>query len=141
MEFTEEMNIDCPSTTVFDLMADVRNELRWNEGISRAELTTDEPVGEGSQFVVVDRRGEHEATITVFDRPERLEFALRGKSMDVAIKYTYTETDGRTTSVGTFNAQPKGFMKVLLPLLMPLIKRDVAKQHVNFRTLCESQVN
>ena len=141
MEFTEEMHIDCPPTVVFDLMADARNELRWNEGISRVELTTDEPVGQGSQFVVVDRRGEHEATITVFDRPERLEFALSGKSMDVAIKYTYTETDGSTTSVGTFAARPKGFMKFLLPLLLPMIKRDVAKQHVNFKKLCETQVD
>lgn len=137
--FTDEMRIDSPSTTVFDLMADARNELQWNDGVSRVELLTDEPVGDGSQFIVEDRRGEHEVTVTLFDRAERVEFALTSKGMDVAIRFVFTEKDGTTTAVGNFDAQPKGFMKVLLPLLMPMIKRDIAKQHVHFKELCEAQ--
>lgn len=72
------MHIDSPSTTGFDLMADARNELLWNGSVSRVELLTDEPVGIGSQFIVEDRSGEHELAITLFDRPERFEFALIG---------------------------------------------------------------
>ncbi|MFC2177329.1 hypothetical protein ACFLRH_02810, partial [Actinomycetota bacterium] len=102
-------------------------------------LLTDEPVGDGSQFIVEDRRGEHEVTITLFNRPGRVEFDLTSKGMDVAIKYTFAEMDGTTTAVGSFDAQPKGFMKVLLPMLMPMIKRDIAKQHVQFKKLCETQ--
>ena len=41
----------------------------------------------------------------------------------------------------TFDATPKGFMKVLLPLLIPMIKRDVAKQHANFKEFCEAQTS
>ena len=137
--FTDKMHIDSPSTTVFDLLADARNELQWNSGVSRVELLTDEPVGTGSQFIVADRRGEHEVTITLFDRPDRVEFAMTSKEMDVAIKYAFTETDGTTTAVGKFEAQPKGYMKLLLPMLMPMIKRDVAKHHVHFKKLCEAQ--
>ncbi len=139
--FTDEMHIDSPSTTVFDLFADLRNETRWNGDISKVELTSGEPIGVGSQFIVEDKRGEHETTITVFDRPERVEFAMNSKAMDVAIKYTFTETDGTTTAVGNFDAEPKGFMKILLPLLMPMIKRDIAKQHVNIKQLCETQTD
>ena len=137
--FGEELRIRAASTTVFDLLADARNEVRWNEGVSRAELVTDEPIRQGSQFVVADKRGQHDVEITMFDRPERLEFALAGKQMDVAISYRFEESDGTTRAVGTFDARPKGFMKALLPLLLPLIKRDIAKQHVNFKTLCEAQ--
>ena len=139
--FTDEVHIDSPSTTVFDLLADLRNEMRWNGKISKVELTSGEPIGVGSQFIVEDKRGEHETTITVFDRPERVEFAMSIKEMDVAINYTFTEADGTTTAVGNFDAQPKGFMKVLLPLLMPMIKRDIAKQHVNIKQLCETQTD
>jgi uncharacterized protein YndB with AHSA1/START domain len=141
MAFTEEMHIDCPSATVFDLMADARNETRWNASVSRAELVSDEPIGVGSRFIVVNRGREDEATITVFDRPERLEFAVASKAMDIDITYTFAESDGTTTAVGNFDARPKGFMKVLLPLLMPLIKRDLAKQHTRFRKFCETQTN
>ena len=99
---------------------------------------TDEPVRQGSQFVVEDKRGQHDVEITVFDRPERLEFALTSKQMDVAISYRFGESDGTTTALGAFDARPKGFMKLLMPLLLPLIKRDIAKQHVNFKSLCEA---
>ena len=34
-------------------MADVRNVTRWNESVSRAELTSDDPIGHGSQFFTV----------------------------------------------------------------------------------------
>ena len=139
--FTHEMQIDAPAAIVFDLLADARNELQWNDSVSRVELLTDEPIGKGSKFLVEDRRGEHDVTIAVFDRPERIEWALVSKQMDVAIKYVLTETAGGTTAVGTFAARPKGFAKVLLPLLMPLIKRDIAKQHGNFKSLCEARAS
>jgi uncharacterized protein YndB with AHSA1/START domain len=139
--FTDELRIDAPAGTVFDLLADARNELRWNDGVSRVELLTDEPIGQGSRFLVEDRRGEHAVTIAVFDRPERIEWALTGERMDVAIRYAFMETAGGTTVVGTFEARPKGFTKVLLPLLMPLIKRDIAKQHGNFKSLCEARAS
>ena len=141
MAFTEEMHIHCPSTTVFDLMADARNETRWNGSVSRAELVTDEPIGEGSRFTVLNRGREDEVTITLFDRPERLEFVVTSKAMDIDITYAFAENDGTTTAVGKFDARPKGFMKVVLPLLMPVIKRDLAKQHANFKELCETQTN
>ena len=32
-------------------------------------------------------------------------------------------------------------MKLLLPLLMPMIRRDIAKQHQNFTALCESRAH
>ena len=137
--FSDVMHIESPSATVFDLLADPRNEVTWNEGVSRAELLTDEPIRQGSQFVVEDKRGEHEVAITVFDRPERVEFALTSKQMDVAISFSFTESAGTTTAVGRFDARPKGLMKVLLPILLPLIKRDIAKQHLNFKKLCETQ--
>jgi uncharacterized protein YndB with AHSA1/START domain len=139
LSFSDVMQIECPSQMVFDRLADPRNEVKWNEGVSRAELLTDEPIRQGSQFVVEDKRGEHEVEITVLDPPERLEFALTSKQMDVAISFSLTESDGTTTAVGKFDALPKGLMKALLPVLLPLIKRDVAKQHLNFKKLCETE--
>lgn len=141
MALTEELHIDCPSTTAFDLMADARNETRWNGSVSRAELTTDEPVGKGSQFIVVNRGREDEATITGFDRPEHLEFAVTSKSMDIAITYTFAETDGKTTAVGNFDAQPKGVMKALLSLLMPVIRRDLASNTPTSRSSARRRRN
>ena len=141
MTFTEDIRIGCAPAIAFDLMADVRNEVRWNDGVSRAELTTDEPVRLGSEFVTDHGGplGEIESTITVFDRPERLEFSATSKRMDLAISFTFTEDGSGTLVHGTFGPTPRGIMAVLFPLLRPMIRRDMAKQHQKFKALCEAQ--
>lgn len=131
------MHVNCPATRAFDLMADPRNEVRWNSGVSAVECKTSEPTGEGSQFTVVDRRGQHEVTITSFDRLHRLKFMSHDAQMDVAIDIVFTEVDGVTTITGTFKPQTRGLMTVLFPLLKPIIRRQIAKEHVNFVRLCE----
>lgn len=141
MTITEDVHIDCAPAIAFDLMADARNETQWNEGVSRAELTTDEPVGHGSKFVTDHGAplGRIESTITVFDRPDRLEFEATSKRMDLAISFTFTDTDSGTVAHGTFVPKPKGVMTLLFPLLRPMIRRDMAKQHQRFKALCEAQ--
>ena len=66
MTFTEDLRIDCAPSTAFDLLADVRNETQWNDGVSQADLMTDEPVGLGSKFVTDHGSplGKIESTIT-----------------------------------------------------------------------------
>ena len=132
------MHANCSATTAFDLLADARNELRWNSGVSAVELMTSEPIGEGSQFSFVDKRGQHEVTITSFERPNRLAFELRDPQMDVDIEIVFTEVDGVTTITGTFTPETRGLMTLLFPFLKPLIRRQIAKEHVNFVQLCES---
>jgi uncharacterized protein YndB with AHSA1/START domain len=135
----EAMNIDCSTAKVFDLMADVRLITRWNAGASRCEMLSQEPIGKGSRFVTVNRGQEMTSTITRFDRPERLEFAVTSKAMDVHGTFRFTKTNARTRLDITFEPQPKGIMKVLFPLLKPMIRRDLVKQHLKFKDYCETQ--
>jgi len=139
MEIIEELHIDCPPTTAFDPMADVRTVTRRNDTVSLAELTSDEPIGQGSRFITVNEFQRQEVTITTFDRPERLAFSVSGKRMDIPTTFTFAETDGGTMLRGVFNIRPKGLMSVLVPLLSPLIRRELSKQHANFEKLCETE--
>lgn len=102
-------------------------------------MTTDEPIGQGSQFVTVNKIQQQEVAITKFDRPERLDFEVTGKRMDIPTTFTFWETDRRTTLIGEFDVHPKGLMSVLVPLLRPMIRRDLAKHHASFKKLCETQ--
>ena len=139
--FTEDLHIECAPGTAFDVMADVRNETEWNDGVARAEMITDDPVGQGSRFVTDHGGplGQIESTITVFDRPERLEFEATSKRMDLVISFTYTESGSGTLVHGTFDPRPKGIMAALFPLLRPMIRRDMAKQHQKLKAFCEAQ--
>jgi hypothetical protein len=139
MTIREEMHIDCSPATAFDLMADVRKLTDWNEGASRAEMTTAEPIQQGSRFIAVNRGQEMESTITTFDRPKRLDFSTSGKLMDVAGAFHFAEAGSGTALVIELDPHPKGVMKVLFPVLSPLIRRDLIKQHLKFKEFCESQ--
>jgi hypothetical protein len=46
-----EVTIDAPVEEVFDLVADERNEPRYNPRIVRAEKLSEGPVGRGARFV------------------------------------------------------------------------------------------
>lgn len=139
MTIREELHIDCPPTTAFDLMADVRKLTDWNDGASKAEMTSDGPVRHGSTFIAVNRGQEMESTITTFDRPDRLDFSVAGKAMNVAARFRFTSAGSGTKLAIEFDPNPKGVMKVLFPVLKPVIRRDLAKQHTKFKTFCESQ--
>lgn len=139
MTIREELQIDCPPTTAFDLMADVRKLTEWNDGASKAEMRSAEPVGLGSTFVAVNRGQVMTSTITTFERPKRLDFSVEGKAMDVAATFQFTSAGEGTQLAMEFTPEPKGVMKVLLPILKPLIRSDLARQHRKFKHYCESQ--
>jgi hypothetical protein len=133
------MQIECQAETAFDLMADPRNELEWNSGVSEAELISEGPIGKGSRFRIKDSRGEHEVEITTYKRPNRLGFWAKDKSMNVSIDFDIGYDGKATTMVGKFNAVGSGLMKFILPVLIPLIRRQIAKEHKNFIAMCESR--
>lgn len=139
MTIREEMHIDCPPTTAFDLMADVRRITDWNEGVSKAEMTSSGPIGNGSQFVVFNRRQEMHSTITRFDRPDQLDFSVTSKALDVASTFRFASDDEGTALVIEFEPRPKGVMKALFPVIKPFIQRDLRNQHLKFKDFCESQ--
>ena len=64
--------IACAPEEVFDTLADLRNETQWNARVSSAELRSDEPIGLGSRFGIVNGGSSYDATITTYERPSRL---------------------------------------------------------------------
>jgi uncharacterized protein YndB with AHSA1/START domain len=141
MMITLDWQINCPPETAFDLMADVRNEPTWNETGRRADLTSDEPVREGSTFRLVRKNDDvHKATITRFDRASRLQFAIETDAMDITADYSFEAHDGVTKFRAAFEPTPKGIMRVLLPVLKPMIRRQVTQHHREFSAMCEARV-
>lgn len=137
MPFHAEQHIVCPPERAFDLMADARNETSWNARVSRSELLSGEPVGLGSRFRTVNRGQEYEATIATYERPRRLSFDVTGKQMDITTSFDIHEHQGTTHLHGTFDFRPKGAMRVLFPLLAPMVRRDLQRQTARFKALCE----
>ena len=82
-----EIVIAVPAEQVFDMVADERNEPRYNPRIARAEKTSPGPVGCGTRFTAQPRGtgtvGVMTVEITDYDRPRRLATAIRSSYLDV----------------------------------------------------------
>ena len=130
-------HIHCPAETAFDLMADARNESTWNSQVSRSELLSGEPVGSGSRFLVVNRGQEYTGTISAYERPTRLVFEVTGKPMDITGSFTFGADGDGTALDAEFDFRPKGAMKLLFPLMTPMVRRDLPRQLASFGAFCE----
>jgi uncharacterized protein YndB with AHSA1/START domain len=133
---TATTRIACPPETVFDTLADLRNDPRWNSRVSRAELQSAEPVGLGSRFAIVNGGTAYDVAITSYDRPSRLVLEASGNP-DLTIASKLTPDGDGTQLESDFDFRPKGALKVLFPLLAPVIRRDVPKQYASLKALCE----
>jgi hypothetical protein len=138
VEFEVNTEIARPPVEAFDKMADARNEVHWNSQVSRSELVSDEPVGQGSRFTTVNRGKEYDATIATYERPARLVFAVTGAPMDITATFEFTGTDAGSSLHGSFEMRPKGIMKAMFPLLKPMVAKDLARQSQSFKTFCET---
>jgi uncharacterized protein YndB with AHSA1/START domain len=133
---TATTRIACAPEGVFDTLADLRNETQWNSRVSSAELRSDEPIGLGSRFGIVNGGASYDVTITTYDRPSRLVFEASGKP-DLTITYTLRPTSHGTELKSELDFRPRGSLKLLFPLLAPVIRRDVPKQYGSLKALCE----
>jgi len=128
--------IAVPPDVAFDAMVDVRNEVHWNSKVTRSELLSDEPIGQGSRFQTVNRGQLYDATITEYERPTRITFEVTGKQMDITTTFTFTENSQGTALHGEFDFRPKGLLKVIFPLMRPMIRGDLPKQMGSFAAFC-----
>ena len=134
-----EVSVARPRAEVFDLMADARNETAWNSQVTSSELVSQEPIGADSRFVTVNRGQSYDATFTTYDPPNEIAFDVVGKTLEIVGRFRFSDLGGGTVLRATFDMTPLGFMKVLLPLMAPMVRRDFPKQLNSFKTFCEAR--
>lgn len=116
-----EVTIDAPTHDVFDVVADERNEPKYNPRIVRAELVSQGTVGAGARFVAMPRsigaKGEMTLTIVEYDRPHRLHNLVRSSYMQVDGTLTFEEVEGGTRLRWDWEMGLLGPMRLLSPVL------------------------
>jgi uncharacterized protein YndB with AHSA1/START domain len=137
MKFTVESDIARPPAEVFDRLADARNEPSWNSQVSRSELLSDQPIGQGSRFVTVNRGKPYDSTITTHRTPGQLVFEVTGKQLDITVAFTIAPRGDGSHVVGEYDFRPKGAMTVMFPMMQPAVGKDLATQSQNFIRFCE----
>lgn len=139
---TGQVTIGAPVDEVFDVVADERNEPRYNPRIVRAEKLSEGPVGAGARFVAepkgVGSRGEMTLTILEYDRPRRLHNVVESSYMRVDGTLIFEEVEGGTRLRWDWDMGLVGRMRMLSPVLALIGPRWERRNWVGLKEYMES---
>ena len=137
-----EVTIDAPVDEVFDLVADERNEPRYNPRIVRAEKLSDGPVGRGTRFVAQPKgmgaKGRMTLEVLEYDRPHRLHNMVRSSYLQVDGTLTFEEADGGSRLRWDWDMGLVGPMRVMSPVLAVIGPRWERRNWVGLKQYLES---
>lgn len=116
-----EVEIEAPVEEVFDMVADERNEPRYNRRMARAEKVTEGPVGVGSRFVAEPKgmgsRGRMTVDVVACEPPHRVRTRIRSSYLYVEGTVTLAETAGGTRLAWDWDLSLTGPLRVLSPAI------------------------
>ena len=137
-----EVIIAAPVEQVFDMVADERNEPRYNPRIARAEKTSPGPVGRGTRFTAqpagMGARGVMTVEIVDYDRPRRLATSIRSSYLDVDGTLTFDQADGGTRMRWSWSMRLRGAMRVLSPVVRAIGPRWEHRNWAGLKQFMES---
>jgi len=138
-----EVTIDAPVEEVFDLVADERNEPRYNPRIVRAEKLTEGPVGAGARFAADPKgmgdRGRMTLEILEYDRPHRLRNVVRSSYLRVVGTLTFEDLGAATRLRWDWDMRLLGPMRLLSPVLALVGPRWERRNWVDLKRYVESR--
>lgn len=112
-----EIVIEQPVETVFDFVADERNEPLFNPTVVLVEQTTPGPIGEGTKFRVESASGTRTAemviTVTKYERPRVLTTHTPMATMDFLGTLTFEAVPEGTLMRWRWEIRPHGFYRLL----------------------------
>ena len=136
------ITIDAPVEEVFDLVADERNEPKYNPRILRAEKVTEGPVGKGSRFVAEPRsvgvKGAMTMEVLDYERPHRLHNVIRSPYLQVEGALTFADVAEGTRLSWDWDMALVGPMRLVSPLLAAIGPRWERRNWVGLKEYVEA---
>jgi hypothetical protein len=112
--------IACTPETVFDFVADERNEPTYNSDMVHVEKLTPGPIGTGTRYraVLAGRRRpiEMEVETTTYERPTRLGSVTHMAWAEIEGSLSFEPSGGGTRMRWSWDLHPKRFARLAAPL-------------------------
>ncbi len=124
-----EIVINRPVEEVFDVVADERNEPRYNPRLLWVEQISSGPIGRGTRFQAVTKTMGRPIEMTIeftdYERPRRLASLTHLPTMEIRGALTFDPLpEGRTRMRWSWELQVRGVMRLLRPLIARMGKRQ-----------------
>ncbi len=127
---------------VFDYCSDLANELKWNpDGLLSLEALTPRPIVVGTKFLAV-WKGSPPMTCEYkyINRPIDWEVYASAKGMDVAVRGEVTDQANGARLTVTMTLLPRGFLRLLAPILRRSFQRGEVKNLASVKANMEGTV-
>jgi uncharacterized protein YndB with AHSA1/START domain len=116
--------VDAPIEELFDLMADPKTEVDWNPDAIEVQRIDRGEIGPGAEWHGRYKgMGSMQIKLDKYDRPNRLVFSINGNRMDMHWTFTFAPEGAATRLAAEAELQPKGAMRLMTPLLGPMMRR------------------
>ena len=139
LESRGSVEVNRPPESVFDYLADMRNEPKWLPGASDVRLTSDGEVGPNSTFEgTYARAGAVRCRIKEHDRPHRLAIHGDGKGIAFVDTIVLTSTGAGTRVDAVMQTTPKGLFKLVAPMMGRVIDKQFQSNWERLKVVLES---
>lgn len=136
---TGSIEATCSPDEVFAFATDLDRRTQWQLHLSRVERVSDGPVELGTQFRDVSKFGTATLEVTAHDPPNHFAYKNVGGPMEVEVDWRFSPTDTGTHLDVKLNLEPRGFMRILWPVLgrfaIPQAHKDFAELERTVRSL------
>jgi hypothetical protein len=114
---------------VFDFVADLHNEPKFNPDASNIVKTSEEEIGLGTVYTEDFKRiGLYTTTIDQYERVAKLGFDARNPKCDASVRFRFEPAGESSTSVScTVELTFKGVQKIFEPLLRGTIRKQIER--------------
>jgi uncharacterized membrane protein len=124
---------------VFAVLANLENDLKWRTEWVDARKTSDGPIGLGARFSLVAKAfGKRIETVyeTVQGEPNRI---AAWKIVSGPLPLTFERVEGGTHITIKYEAELRGFFKLVMSLLARMVKRQHQSDLLKVKELMESR--
>jgi len=133
--------INKPTEEVFTYLANLENDLKWRREWVEAKNTSESPLGLGTTFLLVgELLGRRMETVyeTIEYEPNRMSAwkAVSGP-LPLTFRRTFERIDGGTRVTMRYEAEVRGFFKLVKPLVMSIGKRQLEGDFPKLKELME----
>ena len=131
--YSESFRTTLPIEKVFSFATNIEKRPQWQRHLRKATKLTDGPVGKGTQFEEEGMSGKMVLQFSEFETNKCLRYiTVNGRGIYADVKWNFSPKDNATNVTVEVCLSPMGFMKILWPLLYPLVIRPQVLKDFQF---------
>jgi uncharacterized membrane protein len=137
-----EISVSRPLDEVFAYVGDVRNRPRWDESVDSEELTSPEPIGDGTtvrtRLRSMGREYQYTWKIVVHEPPNRMRVESTSGPFPTTLDFQFFGRDGETEVQATVTGRPTGLMRLMQPMISRTTQKNLDRGYARLKRLLET---